>query len=142
MYVAKQYCVVKQEKNPDEFFDDDCVQDRVAMDNHGNFLSKIDHKVFLSSNQAEDIALVCNQGYYVDDNNKPAPENVPGTTAPLTVDNAGLFDGQRWGVNHHGSKKTPSFNEFDTNRSVSLSIFFEYLPFEFAVAHPFRADQQ
>ena len=86
--------------------------------------------------------MVHNQGYYVDDENEPAPENVPDTTAPLTVDNAGLFDGQRWGVNHHGSKKTPSFNEFDTNRSVSLSIFFEYLPFEFAVAHPFRADQQ
>ena len=62
IYVAKQYCVVKQEGNPDEFFDDDHVQDEVAMDNDGEFIPEIDPEVFLSSNRAEDIALVCNQG--------------------------------------------------------------------------------
>ncbi len=49
IYVAKQYCVVKQEENPDEFFYNDYVQDKVAMDNDGNFLPEIDPEVFLSS---------------------------------------------------------------------------------------------
>ena len=116
-------------------FDDNHVQCEKAMDNDGNFIPEIDPQVFLSSNQAEDIALVCNQGYYVDDNNKPAPENVPGTTAPLTVDNEGLFEFQYWGVEHHvdpmdlyGLKKTLSFHEFNPCRSVSLSIFLNIFP--------------
>ena len=58
IHVAKRFCVVKQEGNPNEFFDDDHVQDEVAMDNNGNFIPEIDPQVFLSSNQAEDIALV------------------------------------------------------------------------------------
>jgi hypothetical protein len=85
--------------------------------------------VFFASNRAKDIALVCNQGYDVHDDNKPAPENVPDTATPLSLDNEGLFEGQHWGVNHnvdpmelHGSMKTHSFMEFDLTRSVSLSI--------------------
>ena len=54
--------MVKQEGNPDEFFDDDRVQDQVAMDNDGNFIPEIDSQVFFASNRAEDIALVRNQG--------------------------------------------------------------------------------
>jgi hypothetical protein len=51
---------MKQEGNPDGFFDDDHVQDEVAMDNDGNFLPKIDSQVFFASNHAKDIALVLN----------------------------------------------------------------------------------
>ena len=60
IYTAKRYCVMKQEGNPDGFFDDDHVQDEVAMDNDGNFLPKIDSQVFFASNHAKDIALVLN----------------------------------------------------------------------------------
>ncbi len=56
--------MVKQEGNPDGFFDNDRVQDQVAMDNDGNFIPEIDPQVFFASHRAEDIALVCNQGYY------------------------------------------------------------------------------
>ena len=126
IYVTKPYHVVKQEGNPDEFFNEDHVQDEVAMDNDGNFILEIDPQVFLSSNWAEDIALVCNQGYNVDDDNEPAPENIPDNDAPLPVENKGLFEGQCWGVEHHvdqmelhGSKNTPSFHEFDPCRSTA-----------------------
>jgi len=61
--------VVKQDGNHDGFFDNDCVKDEVAMDNDGVFLPEIDWQVFLASNQAEDIALVCNQAYNVDNDN-------------------------------------------------------------------------
>jgi hypothetical protein len=37
---------VKQEGNPDGFVDNDHVQDKVAMDNDGNFLPEIDLQVF------------------------------------------------------------------------------------------------
>ena len=135
IYVSKRYCVVKLEGDPDGFFDDDRVQDEVAMDNDGNFIPEIDPQVFFASNRADDIALVRNQGYHVDDDNEPAPENTPDTTAPLPLDNAGLFEGQHWGVDHHvdpmelhGLKKTPSFKEFDPSRYASLSIFLKLFP--------------
>jgi hypothetical protein len=137
IYIAKQYRVVKQEGNPDGFFDADHVQDKGTMDNEGNFLPKIDLHVFFALNHAEDIALVHNQGCNVDDDNRPAPENVPDTTAPLSLDNKELFEGQHWGVDHHvdpmelhGSKMTPSFKEFDLTRSVSISIFMKLFPWK------------
>ena len=53
----------------------------------------LDEAVFFSNNTAEDIAIVRNQGLYVDDDNAPAPENIPTANAPTPVDN-GLFPGQ------------------------------------------------
>ena len=62
---------------------------------------------------------------------------MPDTTAPLSLNNEGLFEGQCWGVDHHvdpmelhGSKKTPSFKEVDPNRSVSISIFLKLFPWK------------
>ena len=46
--------------------------------------------------QAEDILLVRNQGLDVNDDNEPAPENVPTADGPETEDD-GLYPGQRWG---------------------------------------------
>ena len=80
--------MVKQEGNPDEFFDDDCVKDKGAMDNKRNFLPEIDPEVFLSSKQARNIAMICNQGCDVDDNNKPALENVPDASRGCNGENA------------------------------------------------------
>ena len=126
---------MNQEGNPDGFFDNGWVQDKVAMDNDWNFLLEIDLQVFIASNQDEDIALVHNQGNDVDDDNEPSPENIPDTSTPLTLDNEGLFDGQNWGVGHHvdpmelhGSKKPPSCKEFDPSQSVSLLIFLKLFP--------------
>jgi hypothetical protein len=39
--------------------------------------------VFNAQNRAEDIALVLAMGFEVDDDNKPAPENIPTNNEPL-----------------------------------------------------------
>ena len=39
---------------------------------------EIPDEIFQVGNRAEDIALVRGQGFEVDDNNEPAPENIPG----------------------------------------------------------------
>jgi hypothetical protein len=42
--------VVKQEGDPQEFFDDDRVKEEVAIDDDGNFVPVIDLEVFTASN--------------------------------------------------------------------------------------------
>ncbi len=56
----------------------------------------IDDEVFRAGNQAEDIAMVLNLGFEVDNANKPAPKNVPAADTPAAVD-GGLYEGQHWG---------------------------------------------
>ncbi len=47
-------------------------------------------------NQAKDIGLVENQGIEVDDDNKPAPENIPNDNqVPININ---LYPGQAWGL--------------------------------------------
>ncbi len=57
----------------------------------------IDESIFHSGNCAKDIALVYAQGLEVDDDNEPAPENVPEETG--VCDRSGLVGahGQKWG---------------------------------------------
>ena len=50
----------------------------------------------VGGNLSEDIANFCNQGYDVDDDREPAPENTPTAPEPDLQD-AGLKEGQRWG---------------------------------------------
>ena len=56
----------------------------------------IGDNIFFAQNRTEDIARVRNEGFAVDDDNEPAPKNVPGLFTP-PVDDAGLFEGQSWG---------------------------------------------
>jgi hypothetical protein len=52
--------------------------------------------IFNAQNRAEDIALVRNMGFEVDDDNEPAPENVPTNNAPRP-NGGNLYEGQEWG---------------------------------------------
>ena len=52
--------------------------------------------VFNAQNQAEDIALVRDMGFEVDDENEPPPENIPAVNAP-PVNGGSLLEGQEWG---------------------------------------------
>ena len=45
--------------------------------------------------RAEDIAFVRDMGFEVDDDNKPAPENVPAVDTP-PVNGGTLLEGQEW----------------------------------------------
>jgi len=62
---------------------------------------EIGENIFRSGNRAEDIANVRGQGFEVDDDNDPAPENVPDATdaAPAAHDN--LYEGQSMGLGWH-----------------------------------------
>ena len=49
-------------------------------------------EVARAGNVAEDISLVCALGFMVEDDNDPAPENIPQAALPND-----LYDGQSWG---------------------------------------------
>ena len=49
-----------------------------------------------NGSHAEDIVMVLNQGFDVDEDNTPVPENIPSPDAPSPVDH-GLYEGQSWG---------------------------------------------
>ena len=51
--------------------------------------------IFFAQNRAENMACVRNEGFAVDNDKNPDPENVPGLFTP-PVDNARLFEGQSW----------------------------------------------
>jgi hypothetical protein len=57
----------------------------------------IGDEIFFAQNRAEDIARVRAEGFEVDDDNDPAPENIPGLFAVPAVVDDGLFEGQSWG---------------------------------------------
>jgi hypothetical protein len=53
--------------------------------------------VFQAQNRAEDIALVRAMGFEVDDDDEPAPENIPADDERLFRLGGDLHDGQEWG---------------------------------------------
>jgi hypothetical protein len=96
----------------------------------------INNNIFTAQKRAEDIARVHNKGFEVDDDNHPAPENVPGLfDAPLIVD-SGLFEGQSWGwdgIDHRqtagGGYNKPSFCQgFTPIGKTYLELFVLFFP--------------
>ncbi len=96
----------------------------------------INDAIFHSSgSRAEDIAIVCNQGFNVDDDDEPVPENIPSPDAPLPVSH-GLYEGQTWGWDgidrraNNGGYEEPSFANLWTPAGKSyLDLFLHALPF-------------
>ena len=53
--------------------------------------------VMAATGAPEDIAMVRQMGFMVDDDNEPAPENIPDATGPVPAgNNEGLHEGQQW----------------------------------------------
>jgi hypothetical protein len=100
--------------------------------------------VFHAQNRAEDIALVRDMGFEVDDNNKPAPENIPTLFgAPAPVVGGDLFDGQTWGwdgidrraILRGSMYNGPTFaNEWSPNEKSFVDIFIHFFPRDFLEA--------
>jgi hypothetical protein len=86
---AEQYAKVKVEGEPDAFFDK--KKDLPIIANAPKFhVDGLDKPIDTSvidkmgrSTRSEDIALARSQGLDVDDDNKPAPENIPASSAAL-----------------------------------------------------------
>ena len=96
----------------------------------------IDDAIFNLRGTAEDIAIVRNQGFDVDDDNEPVPENVPTDDGPTVDDNNGLYDGQSWGWDgidrraNNGGYEVPSFSNSWTPIDKSfLDLFLHALPY-------------
>jgi hypothetical protein len=67
----------------------------------------IGDEIFFVQNCAEDIVCVRADGFEVDDDNDPAPENVPGLfVVPPAVVDGGLFEGQSWGWDRIDRRQT------------------------------------
>ena len=91
---------------------------------------------FNAQNQAEDIALVRNMGFEVNNDKEPAPENVPAGNAP-PVNGGALLEGQEWGWDgidrramlqgsmYNGSTFT---NEWSPNGKSFSEIFLHCFP--------------
>ena len=96
---------------------------------------EIPDEIFRAGNRAEDIALVRGQGFEVDDDNDPAPENVPAVDeAPPVVND--LLEGQEWGwdgidrrVVAGGNYNKPSFpNNWVPQGKTYLDLFIYFFP--------------
>jgi len=96
--------------------------------------------IFNAQNRAEDIALVRAMGFEVDDDNEPAPENIPVADAPLFRLGGGLHEGQEWGWDGIDQRAMlggamyngPSFADgWTPQRKTFLEIFLHLFPLEF-----------
>ena len=95
--------------------------------------------IFNAQNRAEDIALVRAMGFEVDDDNEPAPENIPAPDAPL-LEGGALREGQEWGWDGFDQRAQlggamyngPSFADgWTPKRKTFLEIFLHLFPLEF-----------
>lgn len=110
-----------------------------AANNDEDERTPIDTAVFAAGNVAEDIAFVRGQGLEVDDDNEPAPENIPTADAPAPVDaNAGLYEGQKWGWEgidqrriHSDTDPSAKFkDEWSPEKKTWLEIWMKLFPFQ------------
>jgi hypothetical protein len=98
MSAARKLVVVVVEGHADSLWPDvAALQERaiavaaVVVENE-----EMDPEIFDARNNAEDIARVRAEGFEVDDDNDPAPENIPAIWDETPVAND-LFEGQSWG---------------------------------------------
>ncbi len=98
VYCALKYCKVKEEGPAEDIYDNDESGSEDAVENQEGRLEEVeddDPAIFAPCNVQEDIKFVCNQGLKVDNDNEPAPKNVP--AAGELKDNSTLNDGQSLG---------------------------------------------
>jgi hypothetical protein len=92
------------------------------------------------STRSEDIALAQSQGLDVDDDNEPAPENIPPAGAP--IDSTSNLHGQTWGwggtchrKSAHHTDVSPQIKDYTKNhlsRTLSkLEMFLLFFPVDY-----------
>jgi hypothetical protein len=137
---ARRNCIVREEGHPDALWDVPTRATRrgrranaVPVAEVVEEQVKIGEEIFRAGNRAEDIANVRGQGFEVDDDNDPAPENVPALwdEAPAVND---LYEGQSWGwdgidrrIVSGGNYNEPSFPNGWTPQGKSfLDLFLHF----------------
>ena len=102
VYAVKRWVKVVTEGAPEHIFveEDEEEQPDVAVNENGGEIERIDDIVFNAGGHAEDIALVRAMGLDVDDDNDPAPENIP-TSVPGATNEGNVHHGWGWtGIDH------------------------------------------
>jgi hypothetical protein len=96
LHAAERWIKVVEQGPPDQLWEHaapvEAPAATVYIDKRGEDIADF---VFNAQNRAEDIPLVRDMGFEVDDDNKPAPENVTAVDAP-PVNGGTLLEGQEW----------------------------------------------
>ena len=142
LLAAKRYVHVIAEGDPDKFFEvphTNSLQtpstDENAGENQGVILD-----FQPTGDLQEDIATVLAQGLIVDNDNEPAPENIPTATTQLGTicPETGLLQGQRWHWNGICNRKaatnrraSASFNRWMPTDDSFFDVFLHWMPVDF-----------
>ena len=133
LYTAKRWAVVRSEGDPDRFFD--APSSPTTTNANTTTAAPNEAGLLRVTNHAEDIAIVRGEGFHVDDDNEPAPENIPDATNEARPADYGLFDTQQWGATNHvdpmannGYKNPPSFVGMNAKTMSILELFQALFP--------------
>eukprot|EP00559_Dactyliosolen_fragilissimus_P002711 CAMPEP_0184872744 /NCGR_PEP_ID=MMETSP0580-20130426/41459_1 /TAXON_ID=1118495 /ORGANISM="Dactyliosolen fragilissimus" /LENGTH=665 /DNA_ID=CAMNT_0027375583 /DNA_START=1012 /DNA_END=3007 /DNA_ORIENTATION=+ len=129
LYAVKRWVKVVTEGAAEHIFRDE-EEENPTTDNPNEKEAEgavIDDNVFRAGGHAEDIALVRAQGLDVDDDNLPAPENIPIATTSNTTDDSHQEIGWGWsGIDH---RKQLNISEVRANISGITSDAMEHVSF-------------
>ncbi len=137
LHAAERWVKVEEQGPLDQLWEDaapaKAPATTVAIDEDGEEIADF---VFNAQNRADDIALVWDMGFMVDDDKELAPKNVPADGAP-PVNGEALFEGQKWGWEGINCRAIlqgrmyngPTFaNEWSPNGKPFIDIFLHFLP--------------
>ncbi len=97
LHTAEQWVKVEEQGPLDQLWENAAPAEApaatVAINEDGKEIADF---VLNAQNWVEDIALVWDMGFMVNNNNEPAPENVPADGTP-PVNGEALLEGQKWG---------------------------------------------
>jgi hypothetical protein len=145
IYCAERYAKVKVQGGPDGFFNKKLDLPIIA--NAPTFaIGDLDKPIDTSvidkmgrSTRSEDIALARSQGLDVDDDNEPAPENIP--AAGARIDNTTNLHGQEWGWGGTCHRKTKhhldvdpqilNYSRSDLCNQTKLDMFLLFFPIDY-----------
>ncbi len=137
LHAAEQWVKVEEQGPLDRLWEDSAPAEApaatVAIDKDGKEIADF---VFNAQNQAEDIALVQDMGFMVNDDNEHAPKNIPADGTP-PVNGEALLEGQKWGwdgidcraILQGSMYNRPTFaKEWSPNGKPFINIFLHFLP--------------
>jgi hypothetical protein len=131
VYAHKRYVKVLEEGPAADFFNTNPVVDEVITEEVQNEMVEVP---VLTSNVADDVERLRVEGYGVDDDNEPAPENVP--NAPQSDDHDSPIYSE-WGSRHFCNRRLQNrFQESatlnsDPPTSSRLDWFLKFLPVDY-----------
>jgi hypothetical protein len=143
LYLVDTYALITLEGAPEHFFQKPRVNPTPLLETVTQIAQEVEaiaikQNIFCARNTREDIEMVEQMGFQVDDDNNPALENIPGRTNE-NHDNSGL----KWGWNGFDARKKNNGNCWDVPASLAnfdritvkditvVNMFLLFLPTKF-----------